>query len=98
MSTNRYTQEEVYMAIGTEIEYSIPAQQWINYTKPEFKSRGILKEIITPNFKAADMYLYASITVWDTIRAGIVSAPYKGIIDIPFINAIRNKRLWKLMQ
>ena len=94
----KYSIEEVSMAIGTEIEYSIPEQQWINYTKPMFESKGILKEITVPSMKSEARYLYASITVLDTQRAGTIQAPYVGIVDIPFIDELRKKKLYKLLK
>jgi hypothetical protein len=95
----KYTQEEVHMAIGTEIEYHIPAQVWTNYTKPAVRSSGKLVEL-PPYQKGRDDILQrnGAITVHDTTLNAEIVAPWSGIVNIPFIDSIRATKLYRLLE
>lgn len=95
----KYTQEEVHMAIGSIIEYTIPAQVWLNYTKPAVQSQGKLTGA-PPIQYDSDRRLMDNgiITVYDTKYHGEITAPYSGIIKLPFIDVIRETKLYKMVK
>lgn len=87
------------MALGTIVEYTIPAQDWPNYHKPAVKSEGRLTGA-PPIQYDNDHRLYANgtINVYDTKFNGEITAPYSGIIKLPFIDAIRETKLYKMVK